>query len=61
MTPDANLSCVRADCGGEYRHVGTNGDVDRFECQACGDEIEQELGPVLGEWARALADGGSGE
>lgn len=54
---DANLECVQADCGGEFRYIGTDDETDRFECVQCGKELAQKLPPVLSDWAKALAGG----
>jgi DNA-directed RNA polymerase subunit RPC12/RpoP len=41
MSPDANLTCYRATCGGEFEHVGEDGTDTLYRCRECGSELSQ--------------------
>lgn len=65
MSPDANLTCPRRACHGEYEYVGEVGGSNAFECEECGDSLSQgaleafvDDDSTVGQLVRGLLGGG---
>lgn len=52
---DANLSCYKVSCGGEFAYVGDEGGDTLYECRDCGASLSQTATRELAEGDTSVA------
>jgi hypothetical protein len=64
MSPEANLTCFKVGCHGEFAYVGNEGGDTLYECRDCGTELREqgvrelaEMDGPVSQLARLLLEG----